>query len=84
MPAQLLYSIFEKNLLQLDDENPSLKEFVQTVVGDYLTETQNKGFGLNLSFKKELCEELEDVVRDMTLKKIYGSFSISEYRKKFR
>lgn len=82
MPARLLYSVFEKNLLRLSEENPSLKEFVKIVVDDYLSESQKRGFGLNLSFKQDLCEELEEIVRDMTLKKIYGSYSVGEYRRK--
>lgn len=82
MHLSLLYNVFERNLLRMTNENPTIKEFVTQVVDEYLNEAQKRGFGLNINFKEELCEELESAVREMTLKKIYGSLSVSEYRKK--
>ncbi len=83
MSAKLLYHVFEKNLLR--EQSPlSLKEFVEAVVTDYIDETRRQGFQIQLSLKKDLCEELENTVRDMTLKKIYGSFSVAEYRKRMQ
>ena len=82
MSSKLLYHVLEKKLL-LGEEPQSLKEFVTSVVEDYLEESRQQGFEIQFSLKAELCEELEESVRDMTLKKIYGSLSIGEYRKRF-
>lgn len=81
MSSKLLYHVLEKKLL-LEETPLTLKEFVTDVVEDYIKESHTQGFEIQFSLKTELCEELEESVRDMTLKKIYGSISIAEYRKR--
>ena len=77
----LLYEVFEKNLFQLTEEDPSLEAFAQAVVVDYLQLLARQGVMVPPSLRSLLEMDLREEVIDMTRKKTYGHSSLAEFRR---
>ncbi len=75
----LLYTIFEHHLFQFQDPNSDKREFILTIVKDYLTQLRKLGFGVPNDMEELIFEELYYQVNSMLLKKIYGCATIDEY-----
>jgi hypothetical protein len=75
----LLYTIFEHHLFQFQDPNSDKREFILTIVKDYLTQLRKLGLGVPKELEEAIFEELYFQVNSMLLKKIYGCSTIDEY-----
>lgn len=77
-----LYSIFEQHLYNFQDSNIDRKTFISHVVQDYLTHIRKMKIAVPKHYEAHIVEELSVQVNAMLIKKIYGCFSIDEYRQK--
>ncbi len=75
-----LYVIFEKNLVQFEDESSDRDTFIDGVVKDYLKYLRSQNIAVPRALERAVCEELSTQVRGMLIKKIYGFLTISDYR----
>ena len=75
----LLYTIFEHHLFNFQDPNSDKREFILTIVKDYLTQLRKLGLGVPQDMEEFILEELYYQVNSMLLKKIYGCATIDEY-----
>jgi len=75
----LLYTIFEHHLFNFQDPNSDKREFILTIVKDYLTQLRKLGLSVPNEMEEYIFEELYYQVNSMLLKKIYGCATIDEY-----
>jgi hypothetical protein len=75
-----LYVIFERHLYRSSTEGVSTKAFIDAVVQDYLVYLSNMGVHIPGKVRPALVEDITEEVREMTLKKTYGSVSVSEFQ----
>lgn len=75
-----LYSIFEHHLLNALVEEETSDEFVTRVVRDYLLNVSHKAVIMK-QHQAMIEEDLRDEVLEMLRKKIYGHFSLADFRK---
>ena len=75
----LLYTIFEQHLFNFQDPNSDKREFILTIVKDYLAQVRKMGLAVPAEMEEFLMEELYYQVNSMLLKKIYGCATIDEY-----
>ncbi len=77
-----LYVIFEQHLYNFQDPDVDRKTFVGKIIQDYLTHLRRMSISIPKSLEAPIVEELAEQVNSMLVKKIYGSFSLSEYQQK--
>jgi hypothetical protein len=77
-----LYAIFEQHLYNFQDSNIDRKTFIGQVIQDYLTHLRKLKITVPKHFEPHIVEELSVQVNSMLIKKIYGCFSIDEFRAK--
>jgi len=75
----LLYTIFEQHLFNFQDPNSDKREFILTIVKDYLSQLRKLGLAVPADMEEFIFEELYYQVNSMLLKKIYGCSTIDEY-----
>ena len=75
-----LYVIFERHLFKSSTEDQSTQNFVDDVVNDYIQFLKSQSVGIPRSMLNYLIDDLKEEVRDMTLKKTYGTASLREFR----
>lgn len=75
-----LYVIFEQHLYNFQDSDQDRKSFIGGVVADYLTFLRRKKVSIPPVLENQVIEELGRQVHTMLVKKIYGCFSIEEFR----
>jgi|GEM_PF-1171199 len=75
-----LYIIFEKNLVQFEDESSDRDTFIDAVVKEYLKYLRYQSIAVPRALERAVCEELSTQVRGMLIKKIYGFLTISDYQ----
>ena len=76
-----LFAIFEQHLLNFQDPEIDRKTFIAKVVADYLTYLRKMNVTVPKTLEQPIVEELADQVNTILIKRIYGCFSIEEYRK---
>jgi len=76
-----LFSIFEQHLLNFQDPEIDRKTFIAKVVADYLSYLRKMNVTVPKTLEQPIVEELADQVNTILIKRIYGCFSIEEYRK---
>lgn len=76
-----LYSIFEQHLFNAMVEEESTDEFLERVVNDYLDRLTERGTVIPREHRPAIESDLREEVLEMLRKKIYGHFSINEFRK---
>jgi hypothetical protein len=77
-----LYAIFEQHLYNFQDSNIDRKTFIVQVVQDYLTHLRRLKIAIPKNYEPYIIEELSTQVNTMLVKKIYGCFSLDEFREK--
>ena len=75
----LLYTIFEQHLFNFQDPNSDKREFILTIVKEYLSQLRKLGLAVPADMEDMIFEELYYQVNSMLLKKIYGCATIDEY-----
>jgi len=75
-----LYIIFERHLYRSSTEGQSTQAFIDAVVQDYLSYLTTQDVHIPAKVRPALLEDLREEVREMTLKKTYGSVSVSEFQ----
>ena len=76
-----LYTIFEKHLYNFENENDSEEALIANIVEDYLEFLVANKIAVPQRWCAQIADELKEQVRKMLLKKIYGCFSLDDYRK---
>jgi len=76
-----LFTIFEQHLLNFQDPEIDRKTFIAKVVADYLSYLRKMNVTVPKTLEQPIVEELADQVNTILIKRIYGCFSIEEYRK---
>jgi hypothetical protein len=76
-----LFAIFEQHLLNFQDPEIDRKTFIAKVVADYLSYLRKNNVTVPKSLEQPIVEELADQVNVILVKRIYGCFSIEEYRR---
>ncbi len=76
-----LFAIFEQHLLNFQDPEINRKTFIAKVVADYLSYLRKMNVTVPKSLEQPIVEELAEQVNTILVKRIYGCFSIEEYRK---
>lgn len=78
----LLYTIFEQQLFDFQDENEDQPTFITRTVDRYVSEVRRLGLIIPSEWEKAVKEEIYHLVQQMLLKKMYGCLSINEFRQK--
>jgi len=81
-PLDPLYIIFEEQLYHFNDPDLDRKTFITKVVSEYLSFLRKRQLSVPPEMERYIVEELSLTVSQMLVKKIYGCFSIEEYRQK--
>ena len=79
-----LYAIFEQHLYNFQDSSIDRKTFIVQVVQEYLTHLRRLKIAIPKSYEPYIIEELSAQVNTMLVKKIYGCFSLNEFRDEAR
>ena len=75
-----LFILFERHLYRCSTEAISTAEFIELVVQDYVNYLLTQGVNIPNAVRPALIEDLTEEVREMTLKKTYGSVSVSNFQ----
>lgn len=82
-----LYTIFEKHLYEFDDEGKALTlsdnhidELITRIVEDYFQFLLSRKVTVPMRWRAQIEQELQEQVRQMLIKKLYGCLSIEEYK----
>jgi hypothetical protein len=78
-----LLALFEDHLNNVVIESESSEDFLEYVVQEYLQQLKLKQF-ISLPHYKQIEQDLREEVLEMLRKRIYGYYSIDEYRSKAR
>ncbi len=78
-PLDPLYAIFERYLLNSYLEEESHDEFINKVVGEYISHVQQSGM-VPSRLIPNVESELKEEVLEMLRKKIYGHFNLKAFR----
>jgi hypothetical protein len=77
-----LHFIFEQHLYDFENDASDRRMFVGGVVAEYLAFLRENGIVIPSEYERPVIEELGAQVNLMLTKKIYGCYSISEFREK--
>ena len=78
-----LYNHFERHLHALDVEKETNAEFITAVVESYWQQISAIGH-VSFQYEIEIREDIETEVEEMLKKKIYGFYSLEQYRTKLK
>ncbi|MCB0361897.1 MAG: hypothetical protein KDD35_04215 [Bdellovibrionales bacterium] len=76
----LLYVCLENHLHNFKEENETEEALIAKVLEDFAARILSKGH-IPTQYLADLHQELEDELRDMLRKKIYGHWDIAHYRR---
>ena len=74
-----LYTIFEKYLYDFNSNDDSEEAFVEKIVDEYISFLMKNKVTVPHRWEKQISLELQEQVRQMIRKKMYGCLSIEEF-----
>ncbi len=74
-----LYVIFEHHLLNYSDSGTDHKMFIELVAKDYVSHLKRNSMNVVGKYEHHFVEEVQAVVYQMLLKKIYGFQNIHSF-----
>jgi hypothetical protein len=80
-PIDPLFVILDQHLCNFSDPDTDRKTFVLSIVNDYLNYLRKMNIIVPRSLEQPIVEELAHQVNTMLVKKIYGCYSVDDYRK---
>ena len=75
-----LYAIFEKNLFSFEKAKTDGKELVEKTVQEYLSFVKKRHAIVPNAYHEPVVQELEALVHEMLVKRIYGFFNVEQFR----